>query len=166
MSSLENCLIWTYLLWFSTRIQMEKNWGDTPNVTLRQARCTWRWWQQEKQKKVLETILNLKNRQRRCHVKSIIDFWVNGNEVGTSKYFMAQNFMPMSSEFNYDTGEKRIVKTLKLHFVSYYIFMNIFIDLSMVIYQIVDKDRIWLTNWYKSTTLSKLIDKRKKIGFT
>ena len=26
--------------------------------------------------------------------------------------------------------------------------MNIFIDLSMVIYQIVDKDRIWLTNWY------------------
>ena len=74
--------------------------------------------------------------------------------------------MPMSSEFNYDTGEKRIVKTLKLHFVSYYIFMNIFIDLSMVIYQIVDKDRIWLTNWYKSTTLSKLIDKRKKIGFT
>lgn len=69
--------------------------------------------------------------------------------------------MPLSSEFNYDTGEKRIVKTLKLHFVSY-IFMNIFIDLSMVIYQIVDKDRIWLTNWYKSTNLSKLIDKRKK----
>lgn len=98
-----------------------------------------------KAKKVLETILNLKNRQRRCHVKSIIDFWVDGNEVGTSKYFMEQNFMPMSSEFNYDTGEKRIVKTLKLHFVSY-IFMNIFIDLSMVIYQIVDKDRIWLTN--------------------
>ena len=34
MSSLENCLISTYLLWFSTRVQMEKNWGDTPNVTL------------------------------------------------------------------------------------------------------------------------------------
>ena len=34
MSSLENCLISTYLLWFSTRVQMEKNWGDTPSATL------------------------------------------------------------------------------------------------------------------------------------
>ena len=34
MSTLENCLISTYLLWFSTRIQMEKNWGDTPSATL------------------------------------------------------------------------------------------------------------------------------------
>ena len=34
MSSLENRLILTYLLWFSTRIQMEKNWGDTPSATL------------------------------------------------------------------------------------------------------------------------------------
>ena len=35
MSSLENCLISTYLLWFSTRVQMEKNWGDTPSATLK-----------------------------------------------------------------------------------------------------------------------------------
>ena len=34
MSSLENCLISTYLLWFSIRIQMEKNCGDTPSATL------------------------------------------------------------------------------------------------------------------------------------
>ena len=34
MSSLENCLISTYLLWFSTRVRMEKNWGDTPSATL------------------------------------------------------------------------------------------------------------------------------------
>ena len=34
MSSLENCLISTYLLLFSTRGQMEKNWGDTPSATL------------------------------------------------------------------------------------------------------------------------------------
>ena len=34
MSSLENCLISTYLLWFSTRVQMENNWGDTPSATL------------------------------------------------------------------------------------------------------------------------------------
>ena len=34
MSSLENCLISTYLLWFSTQIQMEKNWGDMPSATL------------------------------------------------------------------------------------------------------------------------------------
>ena len=34
MSSLENCLISTYLLWFSTRVQMGKNWGDTPSATL------------------------------------------------------------------------------------------------------------------------------------
>ena len=66
----------------------------------------------KKAEKVLETILNLKNRQRRCHVKSIIDFWVDGNEVRISKYFMAQNFMPMS----YVTGEKRIVKNIKIAF--------------------------------------------------
>ena len=35
MSSLENCLISTYLLWFSTRVQMEKKLGDTPSATLR-----------------------------------------------------------------------------------------------------------------------------------
>ena len=35
MSSLENCLISTYLLWFSTRVQVEKNWGDTPSATLK-----------------------------------------------------------------------------------------------------------------------------------
>ena len=34
MSTLENCLISTYLLLFSTRVQMEKNWGDTPSATL------------------------------------------------------------------------------------------------------------------------------------
>ena len=34
MSLLENCLISTYLLWFSTRAQMEKNLGDTPSATL------------------------------------------------------------------------------------------------------------------------------------
>ena len=34
MSTLENCLISTYLLWFSTRVQMEKNWGDTQSATL------------------------------------------------------------------------------------------------------------------------------------
>ena len=34
MSSLENCFISTYLLWFSTRVQMEKNWVDTPSATL------------------------------------------------------------------------------------------------------------------------------------
>ena len=38
MSSLENCLISTYLLWFSTRVQMEKNWGDTPSATLKAAK--------------------------------------------------------------------------------------------------------------------------------
>ena len=37
MSSLENCLISTYVLWFSTWIQMEKNWGDTPSATLKNA---------------------------------------------------------------------------------------------------------------------------------
>ena len=41
MSSLENCLISAYLLWFSTRIQMEKNWGDTPSATLKQIIVTW-----------------------------------------------------------------------------------------------------------------------------
>ena len=35
MSTLENCLILIYLLWFSTRVQMEKNWEDTPSATLR-----------------------------------------------------------------------------------------------------------------------------------
>ena len=34
MSALENCLISTYLLRISTRVQMEKNWGDTPSVRL------------------------------------------------------------------------------------------------------------------------------------
>ena len=34
MSTLENCLVSTYLLWFSTRVKMEKNWGDTPSATL------------------------------------------------------------------------------------------------------------------------------------
>ena len=34
MSTLENCLLSTYLLWFSTRVQMDKNWGDTPSATL------------------------------------------------------------------------------------------------------------------------------------
>ena len=32
--TLENCLISTYLLWFSTRFQMEKNCGDTPSARL------------------------------------------------------------------------------------------------------------------------------------
>ena len=35
MSSLENCLISTYLLWLSTRVQMEKKLGDTPSATLK-----------------------------------------------------------------------------------------------------------------------------------
>ena len=35
MSTLENCLISIYILRFSTRVQMEKNWGDTPSATLR-----------------------------------------------------------------------------------------------------------------------------------
>ena len=35
MSTFENCLISTYLLGFSTRVQMEKNWGDTPSATLK-----------------------------------------------------------------------------------------------------------------------------------
>ena len=35
MSCLENCLISTYLLLFSTRVQKKKNWGDTPSATLR-----------------------------------------------------------------------------------------------------------------------------------
>ena len=34
MSTLENCLISTYLLWFSTPVQMEKNWEDSPSATL------------------------------------------------------------------------------------------------------------------------------------
>ena len=34
MSTLESSLISTNLLWFSTRVQMEKNWRDTPSVTL------------------------------------------------------------------------------------------------------------------------------------
>ena len=39
MSSLENCLISTYIYLFSTRIQMEKNWGDTPSATLTTCSC-------------------------------------------------------------------------------------------------------------------------------
>ena len=35
MSTLENCLISKYLLWFSTKVQIEKNWGDTPSATLK-----------------------------------------------------------------------------------------------------------------------------------
>ena len=35
MSTLENCLISTYLLRFSTWVQMEKNWEDTPSATLK-----------------------------------------------------------------------------------------------------------------------------------
>ena len=32
--TLENCLISTYKLWFSTRVQIKKNYGDTPSATL------------------------------------------------------------------------------------------------------------------------------------
>ena len=45
MSSLENCLISTYLLWFSTRVQMDKNWGDTPSATLKFAVYWWKFYQ-------------------------------------------------------------------------------------------------------------------------
>ena len=33
MSTLENCLISTYLLWFRTRVQMETNCGATPRLS-------------------------------------------------------------------------------------------------------------------------------------
>ena len=42
MSTLENCLISTYWLWFSTRVQMKKKTGDTPSATLIKKRlCKW-----------------------------------------------------------------------------------------------------------------------------
>ena len=34
MSTVENCLISTYLLCFSTRVHMKKNGGDTPYASL------------------------------------------------------------------------------------------------------------------------------------
>ena len=39
MSTLENCLISTYLLWFSTRVQMKKNCGDMPSACLKDISC-------------------------------------------------------------------------------------------------------------------------------